>query len=112
MTPNGETRIIYIDGESLSVDDLMAVGSALHAEIRVELSEDAWQNVRAGRAVIDEIIEPVEVRDEAGNVTVRKQHVVYGINTGFGHFANVSIPPDQLEQLQYNLIRSHAGQLT
>src|SRR5690606_6696485 len=32
----------------------------------------------------------------------------YGINTGFGLLANIHIPPDQLEQLQTNLVRSHA----
>ena len=34
---------------------------------------------------------------------------IYGINTGFGKLANVRIPPDQLDQLQTNLIRSHAA---
>jgi len=34
---------------------------------------------------------------------------VYGINTGFGQFATVVIPPGQLAQLQLNLIRSHAA---
>ncbi|MGV8932953.1 MAG: histidine ammonia-lyase [Luteimonas sp.] len=32
----------------------------------------------------------------------------YGINTGFGLLANIHIPSDQLEQLQTNLVRSHA----
>ncbi|MGY0799453.1 histidine ammonia-lyase [Lysobacter sp. A286] len=32
----------------------------------------------------------------------------YGINTGFGLLASIHIPPDQLEQLQTNLVRSHA----
>jgi histidine ammonia-lyase len=34
---------------------------------------------------------------------------IYGINTGFGKLANVRIPPDQLDQLQTNLLRSHAA---
>jgi len=34
--------------------------------------------------------------------------VVYGITTGFGSFADVSISPEQRHQLQINLIRSHA----
>lgn len=37
--------------------------------------------------------------------------VVYGVNTGFGNFADVIIPNDKLEQLQENLIRSHAAGL-
>jgi histidine ammonia-lyase len=50
--------------------------------------------VREGREVVDRI--------------VRSQKVTYGINTGFGNFANTVIPSDKLGQLQLNLIRSHA----
>jgi histidine ammonia-lyase len=34
--------------------------------------------------------------------------VSYGINTGFGAFANRVIPTDKTRKLQLNLIRSHA----
>ena len=34
--------------------------------------------------------------------------VCYGVNTGFGAFANRKISTDQITQLQYNLVRSHA----
>jgi histidine ammonia-lyase len=34
--------------------------------------------------------------------------ISYGINTGFGAFANSRISTPQLTQLQYNLVRSHA----
>lgn len=34
--------------------------------------------------------------------------VVYGINTGFGNFADKIISFDERTQLQNNLIRSHA----
>ena len=34
--------------------------------------------------------------------------IVYGINTGFGNFADKIITPDERAQLQVNLIRSHA----
>ena len=40
---------------------------------------------------------------------VRRGDTIYGINTGFGKLANVRIAPDQLDQLQVNLIRSHAA---
>ena len=33
----------------------------------------------------------------------------YGINTGFGAFANRKIAPDKLDALQLNLVRSHAA---
>jgi histidine ammonia-lyase len=34
--------------------------------------------------------------------------IIYGINTGFGSMAQYGIPPKELSQLQYNLIRSHS----
>lgn len=37
--------------------------------------------------------------------------IIYGINTGFGPMAQYKIQPDQLRQLQYNLIRSHSSGL-
>ena len=40
---------------------------------------------------------------------VRGGRLVYGVNTGFGHLANVCIPKNQLAELQVNLIRSHAA---
>ncbi|HAP36223.1 MAG TPA: histidine ammonia-lyase [Bacteroidetes bacterium] len=35
--------------------------------------------------------------------------MIYGVTTGFGEFANVRIPHDKIEQLQTNLIISHAA---
>jgi len=61
----------------------------------VTLSGKAREAVRSSRRVIENILS----RDE----------VVYGINTGFGNFRNVVISPGDLEQLQVNLIRSHAA---
>lgn len=37
--------------------------------------------------------------------------IIYGINTGFGPMAQFKIPQDQLNKLQYNLIRSHSSGL-
>lgn len=37
-----------------------------------------------------------------------KSKSVYGVNTGFGSLCNISIPNEDIEALQQNLIRSHA----
>lgn len=37
-----------------------------------------------------------------------KEKVIYGINTGFGPMAQWKIEDQDLEQLQYNIIRSHS----
>jgi len=61
----------------------------------VTLDEKALARVAENRKVIQRIL------DEG--------RTVYGINTGFGQFATVVIPPAQLAQLQLNLVRSHAA---
>lgn len=81
-----------LDGESLTPERLVAVG--YDPSCRVSLSEEAWQRVREGRAVIDSI--------------VRRGETVYGINTGFGSNESVAIDSEKLAELQVNLIRSHA----
>lgn len=61
----------------------------------VSLDPQALAKVAENRAVIQRIL------DEG--------RTVYGINTGFGQFATVVIPPTQLAELQLNLVRSHAA---
>jgi len=38
----------------------------------------------------------------------RNDGPIYGINTGFGSLCNVIVPDNELEQLQENLVKSHA----
>lgn len=80
-----------LDGSSLSAKKL----SLIAAGEGVVLEEAALARVLENRAVIDRIL--------------TEGRTVYGINTGFGQFATVVIPPDQLALLQLNLIRSHAA---
>lgn len=39
---------------------------------------------------------------------VKNDFVIYGINTGFGSLCDTIVPKDELGNLQYNLLRSHA----
>jgi histidine ammonia-lyase len=84
--------MIYLDGNSLTLDDLVATANDFAP---VALTDAARARVRAARAVVDAFAE----RDTP----------TYGINTGFGNFAEVRIPHDSLSQLQVNLLRSHAA---
>jgi histidine ammonia-lyase len=61
----------------------------------VRLSEKVAHGVRQNRSFLDEQLL------EAGQS-------YYGINTGFGSLCNTIIPQNQLEQLQRNLVLSHA----
>jgi histidine ammonia-lyase len=84
--------VIELDGHSLTLEQLVAIA---HDAAPVAISADARARVAAARAVVDEF---------AGRETP-----TYGINTGFGNFAEVKIPHDSLSQLQVNLLRSHAA---
>lgn len=61
----------------------------------VTLKPPARRALLESRGIIDRAIE--------------SGRTMYGINTGFGKLANVRVPPDQLNQLQTNLLRSHAA---
>jgi histidine ammonia-lyase len=82
---------ITLTGDDLSIADLAAVASGAS----VGFSDTAIAAMRASRAVVDG--------------AVARGDVVYGVNTGFGNFADVRIGPADLEALQRNLVRSHAA---
>ncbi|MCL1908537.1 MAG: histidine ammonia-lyase [Holophagaceae bacterium] len=83
--------MILLDGNGLTAEQLyeIAIGE------QVSLNDASLAKVLENRTVIDRIL--------------KEKRVVYGINTGFGQFATVVIPEDQLAQLQLNLVRSHAA---
>jgi len=83
--------MIHLNGHSLTAPLLARIA----AGEGVTLDAGALALVAENRAVVDRI--------------VAEGRTVYGINTGFGQFATVVIAPDQLQQLQLNLIRSHAA---
>ena len=47
-------------------------------------------------------------RDYLDKLLAEKHELIYGINTGFGFLQNVEISKEQIHQLQYNLLQSHA----
>jgi histidine ammonia-lyase len=83
---------IVLDGASLTRDGIAAIA---FDEAPVRLSDLARRRVTAARAVVDAKAAGAEA--------------VYGINTGFGSFAETRIAAGELEQLQVNLLRSHAA---
>ena len=83
---------LHIDGNSLSLADVREV---VYEFRPVLLAPDAREAVNRTRAVVD---------DQVAN-----NRVAYAITTGVGKLADVRIPPDQIRQLQLNLIRSHCA---
>ena len=86
--------MVFLDGSTLTIEQLLAVADRGEA---IALTDTARARVRASRAVVDR--------------RARGDEPAYGINTGFGSFADVKIAPEALETLQLNLLRSHAAGL-
>ncbi len=84
-------RTVTLDGTTMNTLDVFDVS---HGIAKVMISEGAMQRVKIARSVVDRIV--------AGNETV------YGINTGFGSLVHSQVSTNEVEQLQLNLIRSHA----
>ena len=82
---------IVLDGNSLTIEQVISVSNF---NTKVRLSNSSISTIKNSRNLVENII-------SSGDV-------VYGINTGFGALSNVTIPTDKLEDLQSNLIRSHA----
>lgn len=83
---------IVLDGSSLSVDQIIAIG---RDKVEVSLDDSSLKRCEASRAVLDKAVE--------------KEHIIYGVNTSFGPMCNKIIRDSEFEQLQFNLIRSHAA---
>src|SRR5689334_13047522 len=84
--------MITLDSSSLTIEQLVAIADR---DEPVTLADQARGRVRAARAVVD--------------ARARGDEPAYGINTGFGSFADVKIAPEALGTLQLNLLRSHAA---
>lgn len=104
MTERGSSAVVLdgstviLDGNSLSLEDLARV--ARDPRVQVEIAEDALERVRESRRQLEDRVDRLQRDQEAAPE--------YGINTGFGEFKTVSIPLDQIETLQRNLLVSHS----
>ena len=82
----------YISHEHLSLERLQQI---LDNGEQLALSQEAVEAIQKCRKYLDAKMEDLD-------------HPVYGITTGFGSLYNVTIPTEDLSQLQHNLVMSHA----
>lgn len=68
----------------------------------------AFERRRPTVRLTDEARARMQVSVDAVRAAIAGGEVHYGINTGFGAFANKVIPAEKTRRLQLNLIRSHA----
>ncbi|KYB26333.1 histidine ammonia-lyase isoform X2 [Tribolium castaneum] len=83
---------VFVDGSNLTTEMLVNLGNG---EFKIKLSKEAINSVLKSRSLVESLL--------------GEERSVYGITTGIGSFSEVSIPYDKLEDLQYNIIRSHAA---
>ena len=82
---------IQLTGQDVTLSQVWAVSEG---DVEVVLSESS-------RAAMQKSRDYIEKR-------IANKDVMYGVNTGFGAFSNVTIPPKDIVQLQKNIIRSHS----
>ncbi len=82
---------VIINGRDLTVEEVIRVCRGYE---KVEIAPEAKEAVIKARNYIEKKLE--------------EGAVIYGLTTGFGKFANVVISREEAEQLQKNLIISHA----
>jgi histidine ammonia-lyase len=83
---------LTLDGARLSLADVERVARGRE---KVELGSAGRERLLASRAALD--------------AAIADGDVMYGVNTGFGSLAGVRIGPDELREVQRNLILSHSA---
>lgn len=85
---------LEIHGDRLTLEDVERVALG-DPPPTLRLSDRARPAIEAARSMVE--------------AAVAEGRVVYGLTTGFGALAEVVVPPARIEELQENLIRSHAA---
>ncbi|ARK30856.1 histidine ammonia-lyase [Halalkalibacter krulwichiae] len=83
--------MVTLNGQTLNLTEVKKV---LYDKEQVMASHESLKKVEASRKAVEKI--------------VAEGRIVYGITTGFGKFSDVFIDKKNVEELQLNLIRSHA----
>ncbi len=82
--------MIFLDGASLTVEDVVAVAERSEP---VRLSVSAIDRMDASRRRVEDAMSSTKP--------------VYALNTGVGLLANIRLDESEIEQMQVNLVRSH-----
>ncbi|MFO7549672.1 MAG: histidine ammonia-lyase [Acidimicrobiia bacterium] len=83
---------VLVDGGALTVEQ---VGAVARRGAEVVVDRGVWERMLPSREVVER--------------AVAQDRTVYGVTTGFGAMASTRIDPAAAEELQVNLLRSHAA---
>jgi len=84
--------MIQINGENLTLEQVISVVRDFE---KVEIDSSCFDAMKVSVDTVQGFID--------------QEKVVYGVTTGFGALANVSIPAEKVKELQKNIILSHAA---
>jgi histidine ammonia-lyase len=112
--PDHSAPPLVLDGESLTLADLARI--ARDPRSRLAIAPAALDRLGAGWAEIEGIVgryraayARLESGDALAEMSPEDQPVLdYGVTTGFGEFKNIPVEPEELEELQRNLLLSHS----
>jgi histidine ammonia-lyase len=90
--PAGEQGTVLLTGEPLSIEQ---VGAVARRNAPVAVADEVRARLTQGRRAIE--------------AHLASSRPVYGVTTGFGALADVSIDRADIRRLQENLVRSHAA---
>ena len=85
---------VTLNGNNLSIEDIVAIGIG---DKKVAIDPKALSRCKASRSFLEE--------------EVLAKRIIYGVNTSFGPMCNKIISDNEIEELQVNLIKSHAAGL-
>lgn len=85
-------KVHHINSDKIS---LSTIEKIIKENYKLELSKEAKEKVLIARNYLDDKLDSTD-------------DIIYGINTGFGALCNTLISKDKLEELQENLVISHA----
>jgi histidine ammonia-lyase len=84
--------VVTVDGRTLTIES--AIDVAEHG-VSVRASAQSLRQMEKFRALLEQ--------------KLARGDVVYGVNTGFGSLSDKVVRPENLDELQLNLIRSHSA---
>ena len=88
------TEKILLDGQSLTIEQVLAVAYGEAGQPKVEISSLAQKQVQRAADAVQSLL--------------ARGEVAYGITTGFGAFKDKVIPLEDVKKLQKNIVMSHA----
>lgn len=87
-------KSVILDGQNLTIEQVVAVANAQPGALEVRLSEEAKIRVNRAATAVQQLL--------------ARGEIAYGITTGFGAFKDRIISAEDVETLQRNIVASHA----